>query len=64
MDRLNSQVPGTENLAHSRFSVSFYCFPGMQGEPLMHIIAGKAVCFGEELNPSLKVYAAMVLNSA
>jgi glycine hydroxymethyltransferase len=32
-------------------------FPGGQGGPLMHIIAGKAVCFGEALKPSFKEYA-------
>ncbi len=31
-------------------------FPGMQGGPLMHAIAGKAVCFGEALKPSFKSY--------
>ena len=32
-------------------------FPGMQGGPLMHIIAAKAVAFGEALRPDFKVYA-------
>ena len=32
-------------------------FPGIQGGPLMHIIAGKAVCFGEALRPEFKQYA-------
>ena len=32
-------------------------FPGMQGGPLMHIIAAKAVAFGEALRPEFKVYA-------
>lgn len=31
-------------------------FPGAQGGPLMHVIAGKAVCFGEALKPEFKVY--------
>ena len=31
-------------------------FPGIQGGPLMHVIAGKAVCFGEALQPSFKEY--------
>jgi glycine hydroxymethyltransferase len=39
-------------------------FPGMQGGPLMHVIAGKAVCFGEALQPSFKTYAQQVLNNA
>ena len=33
------------------------CFPGLQGGPLMHIIAAKAVAFGEALRPEFKVYA-------
>ena len=32
-------------------------FPGLQGGPLMHVIAAKAVAFGEALKPSFKVYA-------
>jgi glycine hydroxymethyltransferase len=39
-------------------------FPGMQGGPLMHVIAGKAVCFGEALEPSFKDYARQVLDNA
>ena len=31
-------------------------FPGVQGGPLMHVIAGKAVCFGEALQPAFKTY--------
>jgi glycine hydroxymethyltransferase len=39
-------------------------FPGMQGGPLMHVIAGKAVAFGEALQPSFKRYAAAVIENA
>ena len=39
-------------------------FPGMQGGPLMHVIAAKAVAFGEALRPSFKVYAKNVLENA
>jgi glycine hydroxymethyltransferase len=39
-------------------------FPGLQGGPLMHVIAGKAVAFGEALNPSFKDYAAQILKNA
>src|SRR5260221_9851320 len=35
-------------------------FPGLQGGPLMHVIAAKAVAFGEALRPSFKDYAAAV----
>jgi len=39
-------------------------FPGSQGGPLMHIIAAKAVAFGEALQPSFKTYAQQVVNNA
>ena len=39
-------------------------FPGAQGGPLMHVIAGKAVAFGEALQPEFKVYGQAVLDNA
>ncbi|PWE51784.1 MULTISPECIES: serine hydroxymethyltransferase [Thioclava] len=39
-------------------------FPGIQGGPLMHVIAGKAVAFGEALRPEFKNYAAQVVKNA
>ncbi|WP_028223343.1 serine hydroxymethyltransferase [Paraburkholderia oxyphila] len=39
-------------------------FPGLQGGPLMHVIAGKAVAFGEALDPSFKTYIDNVLANA
>ena len=39
-------------------------FPGTQGGPLMHVIAGKAVCFGEALKPEFKQYAQSVIDNA
>jgi len=39
-------------------------FPGTQGGPLMHVIAAKAVSFGEALQPSFKTYAQNVLDNA
>jgi len=39
-------------------------FPGTQGGPLMHMIAGKAVAFGEALRPEFKVYAQAVVDNA
>jgi glycine hydroxymethyltransferase len=39
-------------------------FPGMQGGPLMHAIAAKAVAFGEALQPEFKVYAAQTVKNA
>lgn len=39
-------------------------FPGMQGGPLEHIIAAKAVCFGEALDPSFKEYQKKIVENA
>ncbi|MGF1509593.1 MAG: serine hydroxymethyltransferase [Myxococcota bacterium] len=39
-------------------------FPGMQGGPLMHVIAGKAVAFHEALQPSFKTYARQIVDNA
>jgi len=39
-------------------------FPGLQGGPLMHVIAAKAVAFGEALKPEFKTYAAQVVKNA
>ncbi len=39
-------------------------FPGIQGGPLMHVIAGKAVAFGEALRPEFREYAQQVIDNA
>ncbi|HEX2116231.1 MAG TPA: serine hydroxymethyltransferase, partial [Alphaproteobacteria bacterium] len=39
-------------------------FPGLQGGPLMHVIAAKAVAFGEALRPEFKAYAKAVVENA
>jgi glycine hydroxymethyltransferase len=39
-------------------------FPGTQGGPLMHVIAGKAACFGEALTPAFKQYARQIVDNA
>jgi len=39
-------------------------FPGLQGGPLMHIIAAKAAAFGEALQPGFKAYQQQILNNA
>ena len=39
-------------------------FPGTQGGPLMHVIAGKAVCLGEALKPSFRQYAQQIVKNA
>jgi glycine hydroxymethyltransferase len=39
-------------------------FPGLQGGPLEHVIAGKAVCFGEALRDDFKAYGAQIIANA
>ena len=39
-------------------------FPGLQGGPLMHVIAGKAVCFGEALQPAFRRYGEAIIANA
>ncbi len=39
-------------------------FPGLQGGPLMHVVAGKAVCFAEAMRPEFKTYAQQVIDNA
>jgi glycine hydroxymethyltransferase len=39
-------------------------FPGIQGGPLMHIVAAKAVCFGEALRPDFKAYGQQIVDNA
>ena len=39
-------------------------FPGIQGGPLMHVIAGKAVCFKEALDPAFKEYGKNIIDNA
>jgi len=45
-------------------NVNSALFPGIQGGPLMHVIAGKAVCFGEALKDSFKEYAKCIVSNA
>ena len=44
--------------------VNFTVFPGMQGGPLMHVIAGKAVAFKEAMTPEFKTYQKQVVKNA
>jgi glycine hydroxymethyltransferase len=39
-------------------------FPGIQGGPLMHVIAGKAICFGEAMRPEFREYAQQIVDNA
>jgi glycine hydroxymethyltransferase len=45
-------------------AIDKYVFPGIQGGPLVHIIAAKAVCFHEAMQPSFKQYAAQIVANA
>ncbi|MGZ2780537.1 serine hydroxymethyltransferase, partial [Pseudomonas aeruginosa] len=53
--RANEEIEKTLNSA---------VFPGAQGGPLMHVIAAKAVCFKEALEPGFKDYQAQVIRNA
>ena len=46
------------------FKLNKAVFPGTQGGPLMHVIAAKAVCFKEALDPSFKAYQQQIVNNA
>jgi glycine hydroxymethyltransferase len=50
--------------AEAAKAVDSRIFPGIQGGPLMHVIAAKAVAFGEALDPRFKVYAQQVIKNA
>ena len=50
--------------AADKFNFNKAIFPGIQGGPLMHVIAAKAVCFKEALEPSFKEYAKNVVDNA
>lgn len=45
-------------------SINSAVFPGLQGGPLMHVVAGKAVCFGEALQDTFKAYGRAVVDNA
>ena len=45
-------------------AIDMAVFPGQQGGPLVHIVAAKAVAFGEALRPEFKVYAAQIVTNA
>ena len=50
--------------AAEKFKFNKAVFPGIQGGPLMHVIAGKAVCLKEALDPSFKTYAKNIVDNA
>ncbi len=50
--------------ANEKYNFNKAVFPGIQGGPLMHVIAAKAVCFKEALDDSFKVYAKNIIDNA
>ena len=50
--------------AADKFKFNKSVFPGIQGGPLMHVIAAKAVCFKEDLSPEFKAYAKNIVDNA
>ena len=50
--------------AAEKFNFNKAIFPGSQGGPLEHVIAGKAICFGEALKPEFKTYQEQVIKNA
>lgn len=54
----------SSNEMNEKFNFNKAVFPGIQGGPLMHVIAAKAVCFKEALQPEFKEYQAQVIKNA
>ena len=50
--------------AADKYNFNKAIFPGIQGGPLMHVIAGKAVCFKEALSPEFKEYGKNIIDNA
>ncbi len=54
----------SSNEVNEKFNFNKAVFPGIQGGPLMHVIAAKAVCFKEALDPSFKTYQGQIVKNA
>ncbi|MCL2864287.1 MAG: serine hydroxymethyltransferase, partial [Lachnospiraceae bacterium] len=54
----------SSNEVNQQFNFNKAVFPGIQGGPLMHVIASKAICLKEALSPAFKVYQEQVLKNA
>ena len=54
----------SSNEINEKFNFNKAIFPGIQGGPLMHVIAAKAVCFKEALQPEFKEYQAQVVKNS
>ena len=52
------------NEVNKKYNFNKAIFPGIQGGPLMHVIAGKAVCLKEALDPAFKLYAQGIIDNA
>lgn len=52
------------NEANEKFNFNKAVFPGVQGGPLMHVIAAKAVCFEEAMKPEFRTYAKNICDNA
>ena len=50
--------------ANERFNFNKALFPGIQGGPLVHVVAAKAICFKEALSPEFKQYAKSIIDNA
>ena len=50
--------------ANERFNFNKALFPGIQGGPLVHVVAAKAICFKEALSPEFKQYAKAIIDNA
>lgn len=50
--------------ANEKYNFNKAMFPGIQGGPLMHVIAAKAICFEEALQPEFKTYAKNIIDNA
>ena len=54
----------SSNEVNEKYNFNKAIFPGVQGGPLMHVIAGKAVCFKEALQPEFKTYQEQIVKNA
>ena len=54
----------SSNEVNEKYNFNKAVFPGIQGGPLMHVIAAKAVCFKEALSPEFKAYAQQIKDNA
>jgi len=63
-NRWNIAAPKSGRIKMMSELIDSSVMPGIQGGPLMHVIAGKALAFGEALNPSFKTYCKKIISNA